>query len=208
MLKTVAKYIVQINIINNLIVLFARLLHRERNKARYSRFREEYNIHPDFRFNGPETNLYGDGKISIGKNSYIGQHSGIQAWKDCSVKIGEHCSISHFVRIYTQNHVADKDFKQSDERQKGDVKIGDHVWIGAFVFITENTTINENAVIGAHSVVTDDIPPHSISVGTPAKVQKFKSYISDSERSRLVDEYWDSLSEKMKKKHAEGGSDA
>ena len=50
------------------------------------------------------------------------------------------------------------------------IKDGAHIGIGAIIM--PGVTIGEGAVIGAGSVVTKDIPPYSIAVGSPAKVIK------------------------------------
>ena len=50
------------------------------------------------------------------------------------------------------------------------IKDGAHIGIGAIIM--PGVTIGEGAIIGAGSVVTKDIPPYSIAVGTPAKVIK------------------------------------
>ncbi|MGN1260072.1 MAG: acyltransferase [Alloprevotella sp.] len=55
---------------------------------------------------------------------------------------------------------------------KGPVKIGKYVHIGEGVCIMPGVTIGDYALIGAGSVVTHDIPPYSIAVGSPAKVIK------------------------------------
>lgn len=52
------------------------------------------------------------------------------------------------------------------------VKIEDDVWIGEFVSILPGVSIGKGSIIGTMSVVTKDIPPYSIAVGTPAKVIK------------------------------------
>jgi lipopolysaccharide O-acetyltransferase len=52
------------------------------------------------------------------------------------------------------------------------VVIGDNVWIGEYVSILPGVTIEQGSIVGANSVVTKDIPPFSIAVGTPAKVIK------------------------------------
>jgi acetyltransferase-like isoleucine patch superfamily enzyme len=53
-------------------------------------------------------------------------------------------------------------------------KIGDRVWIGANVTILKGVTIGNDAVVGAGSVVTKDIPAKAIAVGNPAKVIKYR----------------------------------
>jgi len=45
--------------------------------------------------------------------------------------------------------------------------------IGSGVTILANTSIGENAIVGAGSVVTKDVPPNAIAVGIPAKVLRF-----------------------------------
>lgn len=49
-------------------------------------------------------------------------------------------------------------------------RIGSDVWIGAQCFIAQGVSIGDGCVIGAGAIVTRDIPPYSIAVGTPANV--------------------------------------
>jgi acetyltransferase-like isoleucine patch superfamily enzyme len=53
---------------------------------------------------------------------------------------------------------------------KGPVTIGENVWLGVNCVVTSGVTIGDRCVIGAGSVVTEDIPPHSIAAGAPARV--------------------------------------
>lgn len=55
---------------------------------------------------------------------------------------------------------------------KGPVIIGDNVWTGKNVCIMPNVKIGNGAIIVANSVVTHNIPPYSVAVGSPAKVIK------------------------------------
>lgn len=50
--------------------------------------------------------------------------------------------------------------------------IDDNVWLGELVCIMPGVTVGKGSIVGAHSVVTHDIPPYSIAVGSPAKVIK------------------------------------
>ncbi len=50
------------------------------------------------------------------------------------------------------------------------VTIGDYAWIGLNCIILKGVTIGEGAIIGAGSVVTRDVPPHSLAAGSPARV--------------------------------------
>ena len=59
---------------------------------------------------------------------------------------------------------------------KGPVHIGDNVWCGTHVVVTSGVTIGERSVIGANSVVTNDIPPFSVAAGVPARVLRTITY--------------------------------
>ncbi len=50
------------------------------------------------------------------------------------------------------------------------IVIGDHVWLAAHVQVLKGVTIGEHSVIGSHSLVTHDVPPHAVAAGVPAKV--------------------------------------
>lgn len=139
-------------------------------KQRYLGFKKKYSISTTFLFQGTDIRFYGDGEIIGGNNSYIGSLSTIQSDIGCKVYIGDFCMISHNVRIYTQTNLADQDFRLSREHKikKGNVEIGNGVWIGANVFINPGVSIGDNSVIGANSVVTKDVPENAIYGGVPA----------------------------------------
>jgi maltose O-acetyltransferase len=169
-------------------------LENMRWKRAYRQYRNRYEIHPSFVFNGPDTLLYGEGRIVLSARSYIGRGSQIQSGKGCKVEIGENCAVSHYLMIYTENMVADEDFTKSHNIERGDVFIGHSCWIGARVYINQGVSIGDNSAVGAHSVVTRDIPPNCIAAGAPAKVVKFKSYLKRGEAEELARKYRDSLS--------------
>lgn len=50
------------------------------------------------------------------------------------------------------------------------VRIGNHVWVGANVTILKGAEIHDNAIIGTAAIVTGVVPSNSIVAGTPAKV--------------------------------------
>lgn len=57
-------------------------------------------------------------------------------------------------------------------RKRGDVVIGNAVWMGDSVIVLPDVTIGDGAVIGAGSVVTKSIPDFCVAVGNPARVIK------------------------------------
>ena len=52
------------------------------------------------------------------------------------------------------------------------VVVGNDVWIGCNVTIMDGIHIGDGAIIGAGSIVTKDVPPYAVAVGSPAKVIK------------------------------------
>lgn len=172
------------------------------HNGRYNDYRKKYALDPGFRFNGKGIVFYGNGQLSIGEESYLGEYSSIQVHEGGRVRIGKRCQMSHFVNIYTVNHEADKDYRTSGRMRSGDVTIGDYCWIGIKATILGPVTIGENSCVGANSVVGRDLPPHSISIGVPAKVVKFKSYLSADEQKELARRYRNVLSDELRKKFA------
>ena len=57
-------------------------------------------------------------------------------------------------------------------RCSGEINIGKNVWLGDRVTVLGGVSIGDGAIIGANSVVTENIPAFSVAVGTPAKVVK------------------------------------
>lgn len=55
---------------------------------------------------------------------------------------------------------------------KGDIIIGNDVWIGRECIIMPGAKIGDGAIIGAYSVVTKDVPPYSVVGGNPARIIK------------------------------------
>jgi len=153
-----------------------KMLKLSNNYVNYERYRKKYNLHPSFRFNGDDILLYGDGKIEIGANSYIGERSSIQSVDESRVDIGSDCAISHNVRIYTSSYDSNEIIYENTKVKikKGNVTIGNNCWIGANVLITEGISIGSNVVIGANSVVTKSFPSNCVVGGVPAKIIKSK----------------------------------
>lgn len=80
--------------------------------------------------------------------------------------------ISHGNYSGDKEHDAPESIPKDRPLHHKQVLIEDNVWIGEFVSILPGVTIGKGSIIGTMSVVTKDIPPNSIAVGSPAKVIK------------------------------------
>lgn len=85
--------------------------------------------------------------------------------------IGDDCLIGHNAVFATLNH--DLDPSRRADLHPAPVVLGDNVWIGANVTILPGVTIGDDAVIGAASLVTKDIPVGAVAVGAPARVVRW-----------------------------------
>jgi len=153
------------------------------------------------------TNLY-----LTGENFDIGDYTygmpKILSWGEGSrLKIGRFCSISAQVIVFLGgNHRIDwvttypfmefegewpeaKDIA-GHPATKGDVVIGNDVWIGWGTTIMSGVTIGDGAAIGARAVVTQDVEPYSIVGGNPAHLIR-KRFDDETIRMLLEIRWWD-----------------
>lgn len=103
--------------------------------------------------------------LSMGDDVGINYGVSIEAWHD--MRIGSNVLIAPYVSIIDDHrHLVQPDAI----RYPGPVVIGNNVWLGRSVAVMPGVTIGDGSVIGAHSVVTRDIPPNSFAAGAPARV--------------------------------------
>ena len=85
---------------------------------------------------------------------------------------------------------------------KGDIVIGNDVWIGYGAVIFAGVTIGDGAIIGTRAVVTKDVPPYTIVGGVPAKPIR-KRFSDDDIAALLKMKWWDWPVEQIKEHIAE-----
>ena len=79
---------------------------------------------------------------------------------------------------------------------KGDIVIGNDVWIGYEAVVMAGVTIGDGAIIGTRAVVTKDVPPYMIVGGIPAR--PIKKRFSEETIEKLLDlQWWDWPREKL-----------
>lgn len=117
------------------------------------------------------------GRIVIGGGTLLNLNVMVAAVE--RVEIGEHCMLANGCLVTDGNHRfddPDKPVPWQGFTTKGPTVIGDNVWLGANVVVTSGVRIGRRSVIGANSVVTEDIPAYSIAAGAPATVLKTIGY--------------------------------
>lgn len=108
------------------------------------------------------------------KNVHVGRNVvfnfGCRFVDDADITIGDNTMLGPGVCISTAEHPLSPELRRNGLQYNKPVHIEDNVWIGAGAVILAGVTIGRNAVIGAGSVVTKDIPADSLALGIPAKV--------------------------------------
>lgn len=120
----------------------------------------------------------------IGEGTWIGPYCLIDG--SGGLEIGRGCDISSGTHIYTHSSalrcVSGREYPAVD---RGPVKIGDRVFIGANSVINKGVTIGDESIIGAGSVVTKDVASRSVVAGVPGRVIGHVD-LTDSARPRIV----------------------
>ena len=106
------------------------------------------------------------GSINIGDYTVIAHCARISA--GLNIDIGKNCLIGGY------SYITDSDWHDIVNRISSGVprpiKLEENVWIGDSAIVCKGVTIGKNSVIGAGSVVRNDIPANTIAVGNPAQV--------------------------------------
>lgn len=118
------------------------------------------------------------------------------------IKIGNFCSIAQDVTFllgggHKMDSVSTYPFEHyiegmEESTDKGNIIVGDDVWIGYGVTILSGVHIGRGAVIGAEALVTKNIPPYAVVGGVPAKIIKYR--FSDTEIKELMKINYSNLS--------------
>ena len=108
--------------------------------------------------------------IEIGENFYANMNCVIL--DGAKVTFGDNVFIAPNCGFYTAGHPLDTALRNQGLEYARPIKVGNNVWIGAQVCVLPGVTIGDNCVIGAGSVVTNDIPDNSLAVGNPCRVIK------------------------------------
>lgn len=123
--------------------------------------------------------------VKMGRYSYMGASNSLS-----NVDIGSFCSIASYCAIGGGSHptgfvsssplfleggnIFNKNFSELPFAESEKVTIGNDVWIGEGCFINAGVTIGDGAIVGAHSVVTKDVPSYAVVAGAPVRLIRFR----------------------------------
>ena len=137
--------------------------------------------------------------VKVGKGTYgprptVIWHDDIFQNLDSQLSIGRYCSlapritllldcdrystkVSNYHNSNKLSYIETKQFSNLNftcSARPGGIHIGNDVWIGFDVVILPGVTVGDGAIIGARSVVRDDVEPYSIVIGNPARHYKYR----------------------------------
>lgn len=86
------------------------------------------------------------------------------------IEVGDLCQIGPAVQVYAADHPRDPELRRAGWELGRPVRIGCNVWIGGGAILLPGISVGDDAVIGAGSVVTRDVPAGATVAGNPARV--------------------------------------
>ena len=111
--------------------------------------------------------------IHVGKNFFA--NFDVCILDTAPVTIGDNCLIGPQCGLYTAVHPMDSKERVANYIHGEPITIGDNVWLGGHCVVLPGVTIGNNAIIGAGSVVTKDVPDNAVVAGNPARIIKYSS---------------------------------
>jgi len=140
------------------------------------------------------------GRITLGDYVMV---NGARFTCDSEIEVGDYCLISWnvvFMDTYRmpfdpegRRREIEQAVSRSPRRLLGDaearpIRIGANVWIGFDSCVLPGVTIGEGSIVGARSVVAEDVPPYTVVAGNPARVIRHldrASHRTTDERSQF-----------------------
>jgi acetyltransferase-like isoleucine patch superfamily enzyme len=156
------------------------------------------------------------GFLRMGVHSYGRPRVHLYPGDTSRVEIGNFCSIASDVELipggqHRLNWVSTFPFRamfllpgrfnDGHPAAKGDITIGNDVWIGRGAKILSGVSIGDGAVVGAYAVVADDVRPYAIVAGNPAR--ELRRRFSDEQIDSLLTIAWWKWSEEKILEHVE-----
>ena len=106
--------------------------------------------------------------VHVGKNVVINFNCTFV--DDGEIFIGDDCMIGPGCNLATSIHPISPRLRRHKLQYNKPIHIGNNVWFGAGVTVLPGVTVGDNAIVGAGSVVTKDVPSNAIVAGNPARL--------------------------------------
>jgi maltose O-acetyltransferase len=123
---------------------------------------------------GEDTEIRPPFYCDYGYNTHVGARTfvnfGLVALDVASIRIGDDVQIGPYVQLLTPTHPLEPEQRRAKWEAAEPIVIGDNVWLGGGVIVCPGVTIGADTVVGAGAVVTGDLPPRALALGTPARV--------------------------------------
>ena len=123
---------------------------------------------------GRDPVLFSPFHAAFGGNVHIGDdffgNVNLTLVDDVEIRIGDGVMIAPSVTLTTTGHPIHPELRTDFRRFSEPIVVEDRVWIGSNAVVLPGVRIGYGSVIGAGSVVTRDVPPMSVAVGSPARV--------------------------------------
>lgn len=120
--------------------------------------------------------------LSIGDGTLI--TGGLHADAGAAIRIGNMVRIGHDVSLLTINHAVGPAYLRAGTSFFAEIVIGDGAWLASRCTVLPGVTIGAGAIVGAGSIVTRDVPPHTLVAGVPARV--IRALEQNDDRQPLV----------------------
>jgi acetyltransferase-like isoleucine patch superfamily enzyme len=111
-----------------------------------------------------------NGNIDLGEEANIGFN--VEIFSAADVHVGARTLIAAYTYLVGGDHLFDRvDVPVLHQgRTARGIDVGDNVWLGAHVVVTDGSRIGRDAVVGAGAVVIGDLPEFAIAAGVPARI--------------------------------------
>jgi maltose O-acetyltransferase len=105
--------------------------------------------------------------LTIGEETLI--TGGLHVDLGAQVRIGNWVRVGHDVSLLTVNHAVGPSHFRAGTSFFGEIVIEDGVWLASRCIVLPNVVVGAGAIVAAGSVVTRNVPPHTLVAGVPAR---------------------------------------